>query len=88
MPRAEIPYEDLRAKLETMFPWPTCRVRLRTPNRSNDVKAPVTIYDRSQGNFQRIGYKCEIIISKFTGLDEDLERTYWEQRRMTVMVEV
>ena len=88
MARAKIPYEELRAKLEQMFPWPTCRVRLRTPNRQNDVKAPVTIYDRSGGNFQRIGYRCQIILSMFTGLDEDLERTIWDQQRMTVMVEV
>jgi len=88
MPRATIPYEDLQAVLEDMFPWPTCRVRLRRPNRNNDVKAPTTIYDRTGGNFKRIGYRCEIFIEMFVGLSDDLETTRWDRQRMTVLVRV
>ena len=86
MPRATIPYEDLQAELERMFPWPTCRVRLRRPKRDNNVKAPTTIYDRTGGNFKKIGYRCEIFIEMFTGLSEDLETTRWDRQRMTVLV--
>ena len=86
MPRATIPYEDIRAQLEYMFPYPTCRVRLRTPSRYNDVKAPVTVYDRSKGNFGKIGYKCQIVLEMFEGLSEDLTQPIWNQRRLTVVV--
>jgi len=88
MPRAQIPYEDIRAELERMFPWPTCRVRLRVPKRGNNVKAPITIYDRTRGNYQRVGYSCEIFIEMFTGLSDDLETTKWDRQRMTVLVRV
>ncbi len=89
MGRATIPYEDIKAKLEAMFPWPTYRtVRLRKPDRYNDIKAPTTVYDRSTGNYARAGYKCHVTLERFVGVSEDLTQTLWKQERQTVMVEV
>ena len=88
MPRATIPYDELQQELDKMFPWPTCRVRLRKPDRYNNLKAPVTVYDRTDGKFQRIGYRCNIFIEMFTGLADDLTTTEWDRRRMTVLVEL
>jgi len=87
MPRAKIPYEDLQARLESMFPWPTYRtVRLLKPKRDNNIRAPTTVYDREGGNFQRIGYRCQVILERFEGIREDLSGTLWNQTRMNVIV--
>lgn len=89
MARATIPYEDIQAVLERMFPWPTYKtVRIRKPDRYNDLKAPTTIYDRRTGNFKSMGYKVPVILERFVGLSEDLISTKWAQERLTVLVEV
>lgn len=88
MPRAKIPYEDLQARLESMFPWPTYRtVRLLKPKRDNRIKAPTTVYDREGGNFKRIGYRCQVILERYEGQSEDLSRTLWDTTRMNVIVQ-
>jgi hypothetical protein len=89
MARATIPYEDIQAKLETMFPWPTYKtVRIRKPRRDNEVRAPTSVYDRRTGNFKSMGYRVQIILERFVGLSEDLTYTEWVQERMVVIVEV
>ena len=89
MARATIPYEDIQAKLESMFPWPTYKtVRIRKPRRDNNVKAPTSVYDRSTRNFKSMGYRTQVILERFEGLSEDLTSTIWIQERMIVIVEV
>lgn len=89
MARATIPYEDIDAKLSSMFPWPTYRtVYLRKPKRDNNVNAPTTVYDRSTGNYKRIGYRCQVVTERFVGVSEDLTRTEFIQERMNIIVEV
>jgi len=89
MARAKIPYEDIQARLEAMFPWPTYQtVRMRKPTRENNVRAPTTVYDRRSGNFQRIGYRVSVTLERFVGLSENLSRGQFIQERMNVIVEV
>ena len=89
MPRARIPYDEIRRKLYEMFPEPTFRfVRLRTPDRYNNLKAPTTIYDRRSGNFKTIGYRCAIIYERFEKFSDDLERGIFRQVRDVVLVEL
>jgi hypothetical protein len=88
MARATIPYEDLRAKAETLFPYPTYdSVSLRKPTRYDDYKAPTTVYDRSTGNFQRIGYRCYIRRTRIEGFSEDF-RPIWKTEGSYVILEV
>ena len=88
MGRATIPYDDLTAKVRQMFPAPGFKnVRIRKPDRYNDLKAPTTIYDRSGGNYARIGYKVSIRYDVFLFISEDLQAIY-ETRRSTVLVEL
>jgi len=89
MPRATIPYDAIRSKLFQMFPEPTFRyVRLRKPDRYNNLKAPTTIYDRTSGNFKAIGYRCAVVYERFEALSEDLDRGIFRQVRDIVLVEL
>ena len=71
MPRAKIDYPALRKALFEKYPQPLYRdVTLRVPHRSNKVKAPITIYDRCQGNYARIGYKVQVRLEQFDGISD------------------
>jgi len=88
MPRAKIPYDAIRSKLRSMFPEPAYRfIRLRIPDRYNKIKAPTTIYDRTSGNFQTIGYRCDVVYEIFTGFSSDLRAEY-SQVRKKILVEI
>jgi hypothetical protein len=72
MAKAAVPYDALQIALEQIFPEPIFQnVRVVKPRRDNRVKAPTAIYDRSTGNFQKIGYKCLIRGTMVTGIDRN-----------------
>lgn len=84
MPRAKIDYPALRSKLLQKYPMPLYRnVDLLVPHRSNNIKAPTTIYDRSQGNYARIGYKVQVRLEQFMGIVENYDgfRAKYERRQ-------
>lgn len=71
MPRAKIDYPGLQDELLKKYPLPLYRdVKLLVPHRSNRIRAPTTIYDRSQGNYARIGYKVQVRLEQFIGVVE------------------
>jgi len=83
MPRAKIDYPALRNELFKKYPMPLYRdVTLLVPHRSNRIKAPTTIYDRSQGNYARIGYKVQVRLEQFMGIVESYDgfRAKYERR--------
>lgn len=74
MARSRIPYTDLETELKKMLKAPIyVRVKLLRPDRYNDLKAPPTIYDRSTGNYARIGYYCDVAYDEFVGFGENFE---------------
>lgn len=76
MPRARIPYDDLRKMLRKKYPSPLyANVRL-------DGNTPVRVYDRSTGNFAPIGWKVRIYLEQFVGIggNSDKFRTLYETR--------
>lgn len=83
MPRAKIDYPALRKALNDKYPMPLYRdVTLLVPHRSNQVKAPTTVYDRTQGNYARIGYKVQVRLQQFMGITETYDgfRVVYEKR--------
>lgn len=67
MPRAKIPYEELEIKLGEMYPYPIYRrPRLRLKGEYQGF-TPVTVYDRSKGNFGVIGYRVMAEFTRFQG---------------------
>ena len=87
MPRATIPYFDLELKLEKMYPFPVFRrPRIR---RKDEFKGftPITVYDRSSGNFKPIGYKCSIEYSRFQGeYDTAMNPVFREEMQVVVIL--
>ena len=89
MPRAAIPYDELEKQVKKMVPYPTFRLaRFRKPTRQNDVRAPQTIYSRVDGKFTVIGYKVSVIVERFTGFSDDLQRGIFDQERKEVIVQI
>ena len=90
MPRAKIPYQELEKKVRKMFPFPIYRdVFLRKPRRDNNVKAPISVYDRRSGNYKVSGYICQISYEIFQGLDDGSYYgwgTRYSPKDVTVMV--
>jgi hypothetical protein len=71
MPRARIPYEELEAAARKKYPYPIFRnVQVLRRSRYNDIKAPTVVYDRSTGNYARIGFNCQITAEMFAGMVE------------------
>lgn len=86
MPRATIDYPALRGALFDKYPMPLYRdVTLLVPDRNNRIKAPTTVYDRTTGNYARIGYKVQVRLEQFMGITETFDgfRVVYEKRRFT-----
>ena len=67
MPRARIPYQKLEEKLQIMYPWPVFRQpTIRTKDLFKGY-TPITVYDRTSGNFSPIGYKAMVEYTRFQG---------------------
>ena len=90
MPRAKIPYQEIEKKVREMYPEPIYRkVYLKKPHRSNNVKAPISVYDRRSGNYKVSGYICEVKYEIFQGLDSGSYYgwgTRYESEEVAVMV--
>lgn len=68
MARSRIPYTRLEEELKEKLKAPSfVNVELLRPTRTNNIKAPTTIYDRSTGNYARWGYLCDIRYAIFMG---------------------
>lgn len=88
MARAKIPYEDIKAAVDSLFPWPTFNdVKLDVPRSFNETKAPTTVYDRRSGNFSKIGYRVYVWRSRIDGFDNQFRPKYKDDRGF-VIVEV
>ena len=70
MPRATIPYFEIDEFIEKQYPKPV----FRRPQRESGT--PKTVYDRSTGNFARIGYMVNVSYTRLTGFDNDLQPVY------------
>ena len=86
MPRATIPYEKLKDRLLEMYPFPIYR-RVRIVRR-NEFKGftPITLYDRSKGNFSPIGYKVRIDYSRFQGEYDSVMNPVFREETQVVAV--
>jgi len=70
MPRARIPYEELEAAAREKYPYPVFKdVQVLRRSRYNDIKAPTVVYDRSTGNYAKMGFKCQITAKMFEGME-------------------
>lgn len=88
MARATIPYDELNEKARELFPKPTYEyVSVQRPNRYNSLKAPTTVYDRSTGNYQKIGYRCLIKRRRLGGFTEDFQ-PIWISKGSYVILEI
>lgn len=68
MPRAKIDYPALRQALFEKYPQPLYRdVTLLVPRRDNRIKAPTAVYDRTTGNYARIGFKVQVRLEQYVG---------------------
>jgi len=77
MPRAKIPYPELEKALRKKYPSPLyANVTLKKPRRDNNIRAPTTIYDRSQGNYARIGYRVQVELEQFAGIETSFRAKY------------
>ena len=79
MPRAKIPYDDIERELRTLYPYPLFReIRIRTRFKGDRIGkvTPTTVYDRTSGNFARIGYKVAIEGLRYNGADIHFEPVY------------
>ena len=78
MPRAKIPYDAIESKMIELYPYPLYRgVGIRTVFTDRvRRKTPTTVYDRTTGNFARIGYKVAIEGLIFVGTDQNFEPVY------------
>ena len=75
MPRARIPYDNLDLAAITKYPYPMFKnVRIERKERYNNIPSPTVVYDRSSGNYQRIGFKCTVTLEQFDGLEKDDSR--------------
>lgn len=86
MPRATIDYPALRKELFDKYPMPLYRdVTLLVPERNNRIRAPTTVYDRTTGNYARIGYKVQVRLEQFMGIKETYDgfRVVYEKRQFT-----
>lgn len=71
MPRATIPYEKLQQLAEKKYPEPLFMdVYVLVPSRTLKVKTPTRVYDRSTGNFAPIGWKVQVEMRQFDGIEE------------------
>jgi len=72
MAKAAVPYDELQIAAENMFPEPIFQnIRLLKPKRSNNVRAPTAVYDRTSGAFKKIGYRCLIQGQMVLGIDSN-----------------
>ena len=92
MARSRIPYTDLETELKAMYSSPIyARVKLNRPDRYNNLKAPITIYDRTTGNYARYGYLCNVSYQVFQGFEEDYEgkfRSIYEMVTTDVVIPI
>lgn len=73
MPRAAIPYFEIDQYIEQQYPAPVFRNARRNRFAS---EIPRTVYDRSTGNFARIGYLVFMSYDRLTGFDQNLDPEY------------
>ena len=73
MARAQIPYFEIDQFIEQRYPTPVFQNarRDRFPR-----EIPRTVYDRSTGNFARIGYLVWMSYERLTGFNENLDPVY------------
>jgi hypothetical protein len=86
MPRATIPYERLQKLAETKYPEPLFMdVYVLKPDRILKTKTPTRVYDRSTGNFAPIGWKVQIEMRQFDGIEETYRgyETKYKRRMIT-----
>ena len=69
MPRARIPYDELQKAAEEKYPYPAFRyVTVLRRSRYDNVPSPTVVYDRSTGNYKKMGFKCQVTMEVFDGL--------------------
>lgn len=88
MGRATIPYENIEAAVNLLFPWPTfSNVFIEVPRSYNKIKAPTTVYDRRTGNYKAIGYRVYVSRTRIYRFDEQFRPEYTTDKGI-VIVEV
>jgi hypothetical protein len=89
MPRARIPYGELQYEVEQKYPFPLYRnVELLRKDRYNGIPAPTVVYDRSTGNYKRIGWKVQIQFEQFAGIREQAFYGYRTDYKRRVIEDV
>jgi hypothetical protein len=86
MPRAKIPYDELQDELEKMYPFPVYRNPRIRPKSVYKGYTPITVYDRSKGNFATIGYRAMIEFSRFQGEYDSVMNPVFRQEMKEVVI--
>ena len=83
MPRAKIPYDELREFVRTKYPWPTFKGVSIVDN--HVYHTPKRIYERKDGQYVAYGWKLSIAGFRFDGIDEDMQPKYVYYREIIVI---
>lgn len=84
MPRAKIPYDELRQFIKDRYPWPAFRsVNIVT---DHVYHTPKVVYIRKDGAYFPYGWKIHLVGFHFAGIDENLEAQY-DYFRSTIVIE-
>lgn len=70
MPRVRIPYDALIDAARKKYPYPVFRnVTVERRDRYNNIPSPTVVYDRSGGNYAKMGFLCTVVLEEFDGLE-------------------
>lgn len=85
MPRAKIPYPQLREFVRTNFPWPAFKGVSIVDN--HVYHTPKRVYRRKDGAYAPYGWKVPIVGFRFAGIDKNMEAQY-DYFRTDIVVEL
>ena len=83
MPRAKIPYDELREVVRAKYPWPTFKGIQIVDN--HVYHTPKVVYERRDGAYHPYGWKFSIAGFRFDGFDDFLQPKYVYYREMIVV---
>lgn len=74
MPRAKIPYPQLREAVSIDYPWPAFKGVGIVDN--HVYHTPKVVYHRKDGAYVPYGWKIPIVGFRFAGIDSDMQPQY------------
>lgn len=83
MPRAKIPYHELREVVRAKYPFPAFKGMDIVTN--HVINTPKVVYMRKDGQYQPYGWKLSVTGFRFNGFDDNLFPQYVYHREVIVI---